>query len=74
MIKRMKDRTGRTRTVDYDYINSYAAENYDRITIIVPKGTKGRIKECAVANGKSLSDFIVSCLPDELIGAWKAKE
>jgi len=60
--------------VNYDYINRFSSENYDRITILVPKGGKARIQEAAKMAGMSTSDYIVSLIPESLVGEWKKKQ
>lgn len=62
------------RGVNYDYINRFSSENYDRITILVPKGGKARIQEAAKLAGMSTSDYIVSLIPESLVGEWKKKQ
>lgn len=59
---------------DYDRINHYARENYDRILLLVPKGSKARIVQAARNAGRTTSDFIVSMIPRTLIGRWKKKD
>lgn len=49
------------------YINWYNKENYDRVTIIVPKGTKERMKAEAKRNGLSTNEFIMQFIPKNLI-------
>lgn len=58
---------------NYEYINRFADENYDRITIIVPKGSKERIRKAAKAHNQNMSDFMVSLMPRSLVGRWKKK-
>ena len=58
---------------DYEYINKWASENYDRITIIVPKGSKERIKQAARDRGQTVTEYIASMMPKTLIGRWKRK-
>lgn len=41
-----------------EYINEYRAEQYDRIEIIMPKGSKARVKAIAAAGGMSTSEYI----------------
>lgn len=60
--------------VNYDYINRFSSENYDRITILVPKGGKARIQEAAKMAGMTTSDYIVSLIPESLVGEWKKKQ
>lgn len=61
-------------SANYQYINDFAKENYDRITILVPKGAKARIKKVAENAGKNVSDYITSLMPVSLVGTWKKKE
>lgn len=41
-----------------EYKNKWQAENCERISLIVPKGKKERIKAHAAANGESLNGFV----------------
>ncbi len=59
---------------DYDYINEFNRQAYDRITLIVPKGTKERIKEQAKKHGMNSSQYIVSLIPKWLIGLWRSEK
>ena len=52
---------------DTSYINWYNSQNYDRILITVPKGTKQMIKEEAKRKGQSTNEFLVSLIPEHLI-------
>ena len=63
----------RKSTQDYEYINEFSKTAYDRITIIVPKGSKERIQRAAKNAGQSTSDFIVNLIPRSLVGKWKKK-
>ena len=40
------------------YQNSYNKEKYDRISLMLPKGEKDRIKTVAAAAGESVNEFI----------------
>jgi uncharacterized protein (DUF1778 family) len=40
------------------YQNSYNKEKYDRISLMLPKGEKDRIKTAAAAAGESVNEFI----------------
>lgn len=42
--------------------NAWTTKNYDRITFVVKKGEKERIKAAAEAAGESVSRFIVDCI------------
>ena len=46
--------------------NKYNAENYERISLSVPKGTKEKYKAIAETNGKSLNQFIIDCVEDKI--------
>ena len=48
----------------FRYINNYQRENYDRITILVPKGRKELIQQHAKANGMSTTEYIVACIDE----------
>lgn len=40
------------------YQNSYNKEKYDRISLMLPKGEKDRIKTAAAAAGESVNEYI----------------
>ena len=40
------------------YQNSYNKERYDRISLMLPKGEKDRIKTAAAAAGESVNEYI----------------
>lgn len=50
----------------FDYNNEYAAEHYDRITILLPKGRKDKIKKYCQNKKISMSEFINACLDEKL--------
>ena len=50
------------RAAAFRYLNEYQKENYDRITIIVPKGRKKEIQATAKRKGMSTSEYIVACI------------
>lgn len=45
-----------------DYIQKYKVEKYDRINLLLPKGTKERIK----ASGETMNSFVGRLVEDEL--------
>lgn len=49
------------------YINWYNSQNYDRMTLMLPKGSKVRIKARAQALGLSTNEYIKNLIPNELI-------
>lgn len=52
---------------DINYINWYNRENYDRVVVMVPKGTKDNIKAEAKSRGQSANEFMLSLIPERLI-------
>ena len=42
--------------------NRYNAKAYDRITLLVPKGSKEQIAEAARAKGQSVNSYITSLI------------
>ncbi len=48
------------------YTERYNAENYDRLSLRVPKGKKAFIDERARAVGKSTNQYINDCINDEV--------
>lgn len=50
----------------YDYVNNFTRENYDRISVNVPKGKKAELQEFAERQGLSLNGLIQIAL-DEYI-------
>lgn len=51
---------------EYKYIADYQKENYDRITLLAPKGMKKDIKAAAELKGMTLSAFVMSCVQAEI--------
>ncbi len=45
--------------------NQYKKEHYERITLLVKKGEKQGLVDAAKAQGKSLSSYILSFLPEK---------
>lgn len=48
------------------YKNKFNKENYDRVTIMFPKGRKEEIKERALALNKSVNRYINDLVEEEL--------
>ena len=46
--------------------NKYNAENYERVSLSVPKGDKEKYKAAAEAAGKSLNQFIIDCIEEKM--------
>ena len=48
------------------YIAQYQKDNYDRITVMAPKGTKADVKRAAELKGAKMSAFVLECIQKEL--------
>ncbi len=48
------------------YQNSYIREKYDRINLTVPKGRKEEIKKKALAEDKSVNEYINSLIENDM--------
>lgn len=46
------------------YNNEYNRENYDRITIMMPKGTREKLKEIARERGESVNALVAALLKE----------
>lgn len=44
------------------YVKNYTKDNYDKLTIIVPKNKGDAIKEYAKEHGKSMSKVVIEAL------------
>lgn len=51
-----------------DYIKKYNMEHYDRITLMVPKGTRETVKARARALGKSTNEYVNGLIVVDLCG------
>lgn len=51
---------------ELSYIAQYQKDNYDRITVMAPKGTKEEIKKAAELKGTNISAFVLDCINKEL--------
>lgn len=51
---------------ELSYIAQYQKDNYDRITVMSPKGTKEELKAIAKIKNMTLSEFILHCVNKEL--------
>lgn len=47
-------------------VNKYIANNYDRVNVTMPKGKKEDYKEGAEAAGKSLNQYIMDCVEEDV--------
>lgn len=46
--------------------NKYNAENYDRISLSVPKGKKDKIKAFAESKGESLNGYVNRVIDEDM--------
>ena len=51
---------------ELSYIAKYQKENYDRMTVMSPKGTKEKLKAAATLKNMTLSEFVLDCVTKEL--------
>lgn len=45
------------------YVNWYNSQNYDRVTLMLPKGSLARLKGEAEKNGVSVNEYVKGFLP-----------
>lgn len=48
------------------YNNEFNRQAYDRVSLILPKGTKEEIKEHAESRGESLNSFIKRAIENQI--------
>lgn len=51
---------------ELSYIAQYQKVNYDRITVMAPKGTKEEIRKAAELKGMKISGFVLDAVQKEL--------
>lgn len=54
----------------FKYNNQYAKDNYDRISVFVPKGTREKWKAIAAERGQSLNTLVVEAVNTYLKDLW----
>lgn len=62
-----RKRTQKKAKVNYDYINQFANAHYDRLTILLPRGTKRKLAALAKAHEMTLSSFICQFIPEDVM-------
>ncbi len=45
-----------------EYVNSYIRTNYDRIMLLLPKGTKESLRQKAIDSGISMNRYILGLI------------
>ena len=65
-IERMIKMAFKDKGKELSYIAQYQKDNYDRITVMAPKGTKCQIKAAAELKSVSVSSFVLECVQKEL--------
>lgn len=58
----------------YDYINAYNRRKYDRVTLMLPAGSRERLKTMAASVGLSLNAYIISKLPEIMTETKKGND
>lgn len=51
---------------ELSYIAQYQKDNYDRITVMAPKGKKAELRKAAELKNMKLSAFVLDCVEKEL--------
>lgn len=51
---------------ELSYIAKYQKDNYDRITVMAPKGKKEEFRKAAEFKNMKLSAFVLDCVEKEL--------
>lgn len=51
---------------ELSYIAQYQKDNYDRITVMAPKGKKDEVRAAATLKNMKLSEFVLDCVNKEL--------
>lgn len=47
-------------------VNKYVKENYDRVSVNLPKGKKDIVQDCASSNGMSVNAFINAAIDEKI--------
>ena len=50
-----------------NYVNQYNKDHYDRLIVLVPKGSLGEIRKEALKEGISASEFVRRLIPKHLL-------
>ena len=64
--------TFKEQSAAFHYINAYQKKNYERITILVKRGTKEKYLNMAKDRGMSTSEFFVYCA--KKVEEWEEKK
>lgn len=49
-----------------EYNNKYNTENYDRVSLMLPKGMKEQIRALAGSNGESVNGYITTAIRERM--------
>ncbi len=52
--------------VDFNYINAYQKENYERVTFLMPKEKGKALKEYCKSKGIKVSAFVNQCVDEKM--------
>lgn len=50
-----------------NYVNQYNKDHYDRLIVLVPKGSLNKIRKEALTEGISASEFVRRLIPKHLL-------
>ena len=50
-----------------NYINQYNKNHYDRLIVLIPKGALARVRQKALSEGISASEFVRRLIPKQLL-------
>lgn len=50
----------------YEKQNDFNRNNYDRVSVMFPKGYRDKVKERAKGQGKSLNSFIIEAVQEKM--------
>lgn len=50
-------------------VNAYNQENYDRVTIMLPKGEREKLKAYCTAHGESMNAYLLRLIHADMKGA-----
>lgn len=57
-----------------NYVNQYNRDHYDRLIVLVPKGSLVNIRREALKEGISASEFVRRLIPKSLLTKGESKE
>ena len=49
----------------FEHVNAYNQDNYDRVTLMLPKGEREKLKAYCAANGESMNAYLLRLIRSE---------